>query len=124
MTPEERLVRLETQMADQREDMTAADGAYIEFTTANTFKAVLRKAGADAVPLTSGTVSATGVYDVTVQFKAGNYSLTVSDGIAGDASASAETPPAAIASACYIGAKEDTTIHLNGPLERLAMWGV
>lgn len=103
---------------------TAADGVYIEFTTANTFKAVLRKAGADAVPLTSGTVSATGVYDVTAQFKAGDYSLTVSGGIAGATSASAETLPAAIASAAYIGQKEDTTLHTESPLERLAMWGV
>lgn len=103
---------------------TAADGAYIEFTTANTFKAVLRKGGADAVTLTSGTVSATGVYDVTVQFKAGAYSVTVSGGIAGAVSASAETLPAAIASAAYIGQSASTAQHLNGPLERLAMWGV
>ena len=103
---------------------TAADGAYIEFTTANTFKAVLRKASADAVTLTSGTVSATGVYDVTAQFEAGSYSLTVSDGIAGAASASAETLPAAIASAAYIGQSASTTLHTESPLERLAMWGV
>jgi hypothetical protein len=32
--------------------------------------------------------------------------------------------PANIASACYIGQKEDVTLHTNGPLERLAMWGV
>lgn len=103
---------------------TSADGAYIEFTAANTFKAVLRKAGADAVTMTSGTVSATGIYDVTAQFKAGAYSLTVSGGIAGDTDASAETLPAAIASAAYIGQSASTAQHLNGPLERLAMWGI
>ena len=101
---------------------TAADGAYIEFTTSNTFKAVLRKSSADAVTLESGVVGSTGVYDVTATLDPGAYALTVSGGIAGDTDASAETLPAAIANACYIGQKEDTTLHLNGPLERLAMW--
>ncbi len=103
---------------------TAADGAYIEFTTSNTFKAVLRKSSADAVTLESGVVGSTGVYDVTATLDPGAYSLTVSGGVTGDTDASAETLPAAIANACYIGHKEDTTLHLNGPLERLALWGV
>ena len=103
---------------------TAADGAYIEFTTSNTFKAVLRKSSADAVTLESGVVGSTGVYDVTATLDPGAYSLTVSGGVTGDTDASAETLPAAIASACYIGHKEDTTLHLNGPLERLAIYGV
>ena len=223
------------------------DGAYIEFTSTNTFRAILRKGGVDVVTLTSGTVGATGVYDVTAQFKAGAYGLWVTDpngdpvdvfgpelfdassgvsvstgivqsgtsndftltaagvnnsGIIKDTGltayaglplltsfevydyvsgvvairsqgvnltdrntngiftqaitglgsgdffgvevrststlkirnlsvrqitntlASAETLPAAIASAAYIGQKEDVTLHTESPLERLAMWGV
>ena len=70
--------------------------------------------------LESDVVSATGLYDISARFKPGDYALTVSGGVSGATSASAETLPDAIRTEpAYVGRDIAGSLHWNGNIPSL-----
>ena len=91
----------------------------LDFTTSNTFVYTMRKSGVDIFTLTSGTISATGDYTVSITSLPGAYAMTVSGGISGDTNASSETLPTLTTPA--IARAIGGTATLNGAIRELVV---
>lgn len=98
---------------------TANDGFFLEQTTSNTIRAVLRVSSADVWAMTSGAIGAAGNRRVQVTLKPGANALTV-EGVTGASNSNATALPDAIRTEpAYVGRDIAGSLHWNGNIPKL-----